>query len=104
MVVHQVFAQVFEGEIKNIIVCDNFEMANWLSRATYGDTACAVDCLQYPCAIGDGYHDGVFWHEDGDKEVPIVPLVVPERSVPILSAKLDYLSMMTEIEMEVVNE
>ena len=28
MIVHQVYAQIVEGEIKNIIVCDNYE---WLS-------------------------------------------------------------------------
>jgi len=52
MIVHQVFAQIHKGEVKNVIVCDNYELANWLARATYGSEAIAVDCLQYPCGQG----------------------------------------------------
>mgnify|MGYP003275721185 CR=1 FL=1 len=105
MVVHQVFAQIYEKEIKNIIVCDNYEMANWLTRASYGDNAFAVDCLQYPCAVGDKYHDGAFYrlNENGDETaINYVPTV--EQQVPLLSAQVSYLSMMSGVEMEVDNE
>ncbi|WP_349944372.1 hypothetical protein ABFV83_12870 [Lacrimispora sp. BS-2] len=102
MFVHQLFAQIFEEEIKNVIVCDNYEKANWLARAAYGDKAFAVDCLQYPCEIGDKYHDGIFYHisEDGSEtEIDYVPAV--EQQVPTLNAQVSYLSMMSGYEMEV---
>lgn len=77
MIVHQVFAQIYNGEVKNIIVSDNYDMANWLARGAYGDSAFAVDCLQYPCGPGDHYYDGKFWKVDDDgnevEEIAYVP-------------------------------
>lgn len=77
MIVHQVYAMIDGiGTVQNVIVCDNYEEANRLARGVYGDKAAAVDCLQYPCAIGDRYHDGFFWRvqEDGtEKEIAYVP-------------------------------
>lgn len=89
MIVHQVFAQIFEGEVKNIMVCDNYELANSISRATYGDTAFAVDCLQYPCTLGDKYRNGRFYHTDLDtKEEKIVEYVpTQEQQVQDLKAE-----------------
>ena len=55
MIVHQVFAIVHEETVQNIIVCDNYELANQIARGTYGNEAIAVDCLQYPCFIGCKY-------------------------------------------------
>lgn len=77
MIVHQVYAIVDgDGNIQNLNVCDNYEEANKVARCAFGDNAVAVDCLQYPCAIGGRYHDGRFWDvaEDGtETEVPYVP-------------------------------
>lgn len=64
MIVHQVYAIISNGIIENICVCDDYEVANYLARASYGNEAIAVDCLQYRCAIGDRYHDGEFYHVD----------------------------------------
>lgn len=64
MIVHEVFAQIFEGEVKNIMVCENYPMADHLAKCVYGSEAYAVDCLQYRCMIGDLYHDGSFWRID----------------------------------------
>ena len=83
MIVHQVFAQISEGTVQNIMVCADYELANYLTRCTYGDEAFAVDCLQYACAIGDGYRDGRFWHRDEDgaeTEVPYIPTTEEEVS------------------------
>lgn len=87
MIVHQVFAQIYEGEVKNIIVCDNYELANWLARATYGPEAFAVDCLQYPCAIGDKYHEGKFVSVDPKtgEETVILPKPTQEEQVDKLT-------------------
>ncbi|WP_312426311.1 hypothetical protein [Lacrimispora sp.] len=101
MIVHQVFAQICADEIKNIIVCDNYEMANWLTRASYGDEAFAVDCLQYPCQIGDKYRDGTF-HRVSEESTEEVIQYVPtaEQVIPSLSAQVAYISMMAEIDVE----
>lgn len=72
MIVHQVYAIIFEETVQNIIVCDNYELANQIARGTYGDSAIAVDCLQYPCMIGGTYKDGKFYDLD-DNEVAYVP-------------------------------
>lgn len=101
MIVHQVFAQIFEDEVKNIIVCDNYEMANWLARGAYGDEAFAVDCLQYSCGIGDRYHDGIFWRVDeagNEIEIPYTPtqeqqvssLAIAQEEVTETLVDLDY--------------
>ena len=72
MIVHQVYALISEETVQNICVCDDYEMANYIARASYGSDAFAVDCLQYYCAIGDSYRDGNFYHlneETGEEEV-----------------------------------
>ena len=73
MIVHQVYAMIYEKEVKNVFVCDNYEMANYLARATYGDDAFSVDCLQYPCQIGDKYIDNRFYKSDGTTLIEYVP-------------------------------
>jgi hypothetical protein len=66
MVVHQVFAHILDTKIKNVIVCDNYEIANQLARSTYGPTAIGVECTQYPCGIGDYFVDNTFYYRDKD--------------------------------------
>lgn len=73
MIVHQVYSMIYEKEVKNVFVCDNYEMANYLARATYGDDAFSVDCLQYPCQIGDKYIDNRFYKSDGTTLIKYVP-------------------------------
>lgn len=73
MLVHQIYAMIHEEEVKNVFVCDNYEMANYLARATYGDTAFAVDCLQYPCQIGDKYISNIFYKSDGVTLIEYIP-------------------------------
>lgn len=72
MIVHQVFATVYEETVQNIIVCDNYELANQIARGTYGNEAIAVDCLQYPCFIGCKYKNGKFYDLE-DNEIAYVP-------------------------------
>lgn len=70
MIVHQVFAQINNSEIKNIIVCGNYDVANTLARSIYGPNAIAVECTQYPVSIGDKYIDNTFYFKDGITQVP----------------------------------
>ena len=39
MIVHEVFAQILDGEVKNIMVCDNYPTADYLTKCVYGDEA-----------------------------------------------------------------
>lgn len=87
MIVHQVFAQIYEGEVKNVMVCDNYELANWISRATYGNEAFAVDCLQYPCSNGDKYHDGSFYHIDPETNEETLIEYVPTQEEQVQELK-----------------
>ena len=64
MIVWQIFAFVLNETVQCITNCDNYEDANRIARAVYGDSAFAVDCLQYPCQVGDKYINGVFYHID----------------------------------------
>lgn len=70
MIVHQVFAQIKGEDIKNIIVCDNYELANQLSRMVYGDDAFAQECTLYPVSIGDKFMNRAFYFKDGKTIVP----------------------------------
>jgi hypothetical protein len=89
MIVHQVFAQISQDEVKNVMVCEDYETANCVTRATYGEEAYAVDCLQYACKIGDKYHDGYFWRtgDDGaEEQIPYTP--TQEQEVELLNNQL----------------
>lgn len=111
MIVHQIFAQIYNNEIKNIIVCDNYELANYLARATYGDTATAVDCLQYSCAIGDKFVDGQFlkvlYDESGNPtgETQIIhPNPTEEQEIAILKMEKEELeSELSDTQMALVD-
>ena len=95
MIVHEIFAQIFEGEVKNIMPCENYPMADYLTKCTYGPEAFAVDCLQYRCGIGDRYHDGFFWRVNPDTGEETVIKYVPtqEQEVQILKAEKDELTL-----------
>ena len=90
MAVHQVYAQISEETVQNIIVCHDYEMANYLTRSCYGIEAFAVDCLQYPCGIGDKYRDGTFYRvsEEGN-ETPVEYVPTQEQQVALLTERLE---------------
>lgn len=91
MLVHQVFAMISEEAVQNVVVADNYEEANRVARAVYGDEAMAVDCLQYPCQIGDKYIDGIFYREDGITPIEYIP--TQEQQVAQLQADNDELTI-----------
>lgn len=65
MTAHEVYAHIHDGVVQNVVVAYSYEDANRVARAVYGNDAIAVDCLQYPCEIGDKYIDGMFYKADG---------------------------------------
>lgn len=66
MFYHQVYAEIQDKKVKNIIVCNNYEMANQLARNNYGEEAIAVDCTYWACQVGDTYENGGFIDENGN--------------------------------------
>lgn len=73
MIAHEVFAMIADNTVQNVCVGDSYEEANRVARAVYGDDAVAVDCLQYPCAKGDRYINGVFYKPDGVTPIEYIP-------------------------------
>ena len=94
MGVHQVYAQIYKEKVQNVIVCTDFEMANYLARAIYGDEAFSVNCSKIPCGPGDSYRDGLFYKvlEDGTEKLLGSGSSI-EDQVNELSASVEFLSM-----------
>lgn len=89
MIVHQIYAEIWNETVQNIMVCDNYEIANYLARCSYGEDAFAVDCLQYPCCIGDKYKNGVFLHvQENGSLAPIKYVLTQEQQVQKLENQL----------------
>ena len=61
MVAHEVYALVHDETIRDVCVAYSYEDANRVARIVYGDTAFAVDCMQYVCERNDKYINGVFF-------------------------------------------
>lgn len=57
----QNFALIANGKIKNIVVCDDYDIANKISQHTYGQNAIAVDVSQYNLQASDTYENGKFY-------------------------------------------
>ena len=73
MTAHEVYALIHDGMVQNIVVAYSYEDANRVARAVYGNGAIAVDCLQYPCEVGDKYVNGVFYKADGVTLIECIP-------------------------------
>lgn len=95
MIVHEVFAQIVDGKVINIIVGDNYPTADHLTKCVFGSNAFVVDCLQYKCAIGDLYHDGNFWRVDEEtgEETQIEYVPTQEQQVSALTSENEELTM-----------
>lgn len=78
MWLNQIFSLINEDVIQNIIVCDDYTVANDLARLTYGEDAIAVDTTLYPVSIGDKFVDSRFYQQDGVTEIPRNPTEAEE--------------------------
>lgn len=89
MIVHQVYALISEEKIQNICVCDNYDTANHIAKASYGSNAFAIDCLQYPVHIGDSYKDGSFYRENESGEIEVIEYVpTAEEQIILIQEEL----------------
>lgn len=92
------YALIYDGYIQNIFLCTDYETANQLARASYGNDAFAIDCTQYKCNIGDLFEDNIFYYltENGEKvECKYIP--TPEQEIDVLKNELE---IMTEYSLE----
>ena len=69
----QNFAFINDGLIKDIVVCDDYDVANNLARNIYGANAIAFDVSHYSLQIGDVYSNGRFYR--GEEEILPNPTV-----------------------------
>ena len=72
MIAHEIFAMIYDETVQNVVV-GQYEETNRVARCAYGDDAFAVDCMQYPCEIGDRYINGVFYKSDGVTQIDRLP-------------------------------
>lgn len=97
-----IYAQISEERIMNIAVCENYEFANWLTRATYGDEAFAVQCNGFSVQPGDAYREGIFYHQQDDgTEIQVDRDELIEETVLRLTNTVEYLSMLAKVDLEV---
>ena len=83
------FALIYENEVKNVFLCENYELANVLARASFGDMAFAIETTKYASSIGNKYENGIFYNklEDGTfKEVECIPSL--EEKILVLQSKI----------------
>lgn len=77
------FALIYEEEVMNIFDCDNYEIANQMARAAFGDDAFAVNTERFGTVIGDKYKNGYFVKEivteDGTIEYEDVIYIPSEK-------------------------
>ena len=94
MIAYEIFAQVVDGEIKNISIFNNYQDADYITKCTYGAEARAVDCLQYRVTIGDKYHDGCFYRVDENgAESPVEYVPTEAQEIESLKAVNDELTL-----------
>lgn len=85
--------------IKNIIVADNYTIANRIARAQYGADAIAMDTTRYPVSIGDTCVANVFYSNENGEEIPANP--TEAESIKSLQ---NTVNQMTEVETELLYE
>ena len=70
----RVWAQIDdEGIVRNRIVCDDYEQANYVTRCTYGEKALAVEINNWAVTENDIYRDNRFYAPDNETEREYIP-------------------------------
>lgn len=69
MIIHQTFAFILDSEVKQIICCETYGIADQLAKNMLGNKAYAVDVTQYRVTSGYKYIDGVFYDFNNNKVI-----------------------------------
>lgn len=93
-----VYALINNASIQNKIVCSDYETANQLAKAAYGNDAFAVECTQYKCNIGDLFENNTFYYlaENGEK-IKCEYIPTPEQEIEALKNEIE---IMTEYSLD----
>ncbi|KAK9662072.1 hypothetical protein QE152_g41437, partial [Popillia japonica] len=93
MIVHQLFAHIFNNTVQNITVCENYTLADWLVKQIYGSEGFALECTQIPCEIGDICENGHIFRIEAEtgKKIEIIPVPNTEQQLSNLSAETEFL-------------
>ena len=79
-------------KIENIIVADDYTIANQIAKAQYGVTAIAVETTRFPLCIGDCYKDGNFYSQETGER--ILPVPTEEEQIKELKALVEELMLL----------
>lgn len=98
---NQIFSLISDSVVQNIVVCDNYEVANEIARIQYGETAYAVDTTHYPLSIGYKHIDGFFYEEDGVTKVFQNPTADEEAKAALdIATSLEARQVETELDID----
>ena len=93
------YALIYENEVKNVFLCENYELANVLAKASFGNDAFAIESTRYIIQMGDKYKNGIFYHilEDGTKKeaeyIPSEAENIAKLNVVLAETQLTLLSI-----------
>lgn len=88
-VAHKIWALIHEDEVKNTIICDNYQTADGLAKNIINHSAFAIEITQIPTSIGHSYVDGVFKDLKGNI---VDPLPTTEQEVVTLRTENETLN------------
>lgn len=98
MYCNQIFSLISGGIVQNVVVADNFEIANRVARDLYGNGAIAVDTTLYPLSIGDTYENGRFYRTQNGQKTEIVRNLTEQEQLEGLRSRYDdILAMQADI-------
>lgn len=95
MAAHEIFAQVFDGKVKNVTKFRDYPDADYITKCSFGSEALAIECFYIPTQEGDKYHDGCFWRADSETgvETMIEPVPTEVQEIESLKAVNDELTL-----------
>lgn len=85
----RVWAFISDNEVKNVVVCDTYPMADSLAKNIYGVDSFAVEITLIPTGIGHKYENGMFKDSEGNV---IESLPTTEQEVMTLRAENETLN------------
>lgn len=63
---NHIYSIIVNGQVTNVIVCDNYELANEIARESFGNSAIAVESSDYAVKVGDKYTNGKFYRDSSE--------------------------------------
>lgn len=109
MLAWSAYAFIVNGTVDNVGVFkpDEYDRANYIAHASYGEFAMAVDVTHIPVSIGDIYEDGVFYRivetEEGTKRIEVEPYPTEANRISVLeNMNAELTNNLTSVELALV--